>query len=313
MSTTRNQRKPKPFNSPCAPVAPKRIENSWILLLPDHLFENDNFSIITLPHPANGNPAKFSLNSKLKKIYEVVTFKEPYRSWFIGETVKSNGSIHLVTPVNPLFLVLPRLRELCRSRAMPLEDLLSEKGFEKIVDYVNNLDCIGDIKGSPDMKAYKYNEEKTLSWLEGKVRQLAGVLRSKNIHVTSAAASVTFVTSNICNQSVDEEFFLKYASGIISEYLESELIEQLEKRFDFKPDLIESVGKKRKSDTQQTMPNKKLKSETDEDIKHVLNDSNPSINDWKELKKQKPLTAKEKARQKAASGTKTISAFFSKK
>ncbi|RVE46904.1 hypothetical protein evm_008465 [Chilo suppressalis] len=309
--TTRNK-KSQISNSPKAPIANKRIENSWVLLLPNELFDNDNFSIVTLPHPANGNPAKFCLNEKLKKMYEVVTYEEPYRSWFIGESVKSNGNIQMVTPMNPLYLVLPRLRDQCSNRAMPLEDLLSEKGFDKIIDFVHNLDHIGDLKGSPEMKAYKYNEEKTLLWLEGKVKQLAGVLRHKNIHVTSGAASATFVASNISNQSVDEEFYLKYACGIISEYLESEIIDLLEKKFDFKPELIESVGKKRKSEIETNTTSKKIKSEPEND-NNLLNNSNQSIDDWKEVKKSKPLTAKEKARQKAASGTKTLSAFFTKK
>lgn len=237
--STRSKSKSKTPASPRV-LTSKRIENSWMLLLKDQLFENDSFSIVTLPHPANGKPAKFCLDDKHNKMYEVVTFNEPHRSWFIGETVKSDGSIQLVTPVNPLFLVLPRLRDQCSKRAMPLEDLLSEKGFVKIIDYIHNLDTIGDLKGSPEMNAYKYNEEKTLSWLEGKVRKLAVLLRQKNIHVTSGAASATFVASNLDNQSVNEEFFLKYANGIVSEYLEDELAELLEKSYLKKWEKIES-------------------------------------------------------------------------
>lgn len=70
----------------------------------ESLLENTNFSIITLPHPAHKKPAKFCLDELNKKIYDVVTFNEPYRSWFIGETVKSDGTIQILTPVNPLFL-----------------------------------------------------------------------------------------------------------------------------------------------------------------------------------------------------------------
>ena len=47
------------------------------------------------------------------------------------------------------------------------------------------------------MKAYKYNEEKTMTWLEGRVRRLAKVLREKNIHVSSGAVSATFVSSSL--------------------------------------------------------------------------------------------------------------------
>lgn len=54
------------------------------------------------------------------------------------------------------------------------------------------------------MKAYKYNEEKSLTWLEGRVQSLAKVLREKNIHVTSGAISATFVASNIKNDQIEE-------------------------------------------------------------------------------------------------------------
>lgn len=54
------------------------------------------------------------------------------------------------------------------------------------------------------MKAYKYNEEKTLKWLMERVNKVALVLRQKNIHVTAGAASATFIASNVSNESVDE-------------------------------------------------------------------------------------------------------------
>lgn len=42
--------------------------------------------------------------------------------------------------------MLPRLKDLCSDRAMPLEDMLSEKGYDKILDFIDNLDSIGDLK-----------------------------------------------------------------------------------------------------------------------------------------------------------------------
>ncbi|KAJ0181326.1 hypothetical protein K1T71_003411 [Dendrolimus kikuchii] len=309
--TTRSQKKATD-QVKSGSILTKRVEKSWILLVKESLLENNSFSIITLPHPAHKKPSKYCLDEVNYKIYEVVTFSEPYRSWFIGETVKSDGSIQMLTPINPLFLVLPRLKEHCSNKAMPLEDLLSEKGFTRIHDFISNLDKIGDLKGPSDMKAYKYNEEKALVWLEERVKNLAKVLREKNIHVTSGAVSATFVTSAINNDSVNEEFYLKYAHGIISEYLQDDIVEALEKRFNFRPDLIETVGKKRKSAAIENgfngETNKKLKSVPGEEISEDLVKQN--VND---LKKPKALSTKEKARQKAASGTKTISAFFKKK
>ncbi|KPJ13747.1 Ribonuclease H2 subunit B [Papilio machaon] len=307
--TTRSQKKSNSTSSNLS-VSQKRIENSWILLIKESLFENSSFSIITLPHPANGNFSKYCLDNVHNKMFEVMTYSEPYRSWFIGDFVKSDGSILMITPINPLFLVLPRLKEQCLNRAVPLNDLLSEKGFDKIIDFVKNMDNIGDLKGPAEMKAYKYNEEKTLNWLEERIHKVAKVLNEKNIHVVSGAVSSTFVSSNLNNDSIDEEFYLKYAHGIISEYLQEDLVEKLEKRFNFKPEIIETVGKKRKSEVDLNNSNKKAKNEsTCEDFNDVK--AGVLLNGSSETKK-KP-TAKEKARQKAASGTKTISSFFTKK
>ncbi|XP_038209555.1 ribonuclease H2 subunit B [Zerene cesonia] len=165
--------------------------------------------------------------------------------------------------------------------------------------------------GSSDLKAYKYNEVKTIQWLKNRVHKLSTVLKEKNLHVTSGATSATFVASTLTNDSVDEEFYLKYAHGIISEYLQDDLVELLEKQFDFKAELIETIGKKRKSDASELIEShKKIKSELKEETDDKLSDFSFSST---EIKKPKPLSAKEKARQKAASGSKTISAFFTKK
>lgn len=45
-----------------------------------------------------------------------------------------------------IFSVLPRLRSQCNGRAVPLEDLLSEKGFHKILCFITNLDAVADLK-----------------------------------------------------------------------------------------------------------------------------------------------------------------------
>ncbi|KAJ8733874.1 hypothetical protein PYW07_014425 [Mythimna separata] len=302
--------KTKSNTSVGTPPPPKRVEKSWLLLVKDSLLDNNNFTIITLQHPAHGSPSKYCLDDKNNKIYEIRTFDEPCRSWFVGETVKSYGSIQMFTPVNPIFLVLPKLKEQCSSRAIPLEDLLSEKGYDKILDFVPSLDSVADLKGPAEMKAYKYNEDKTMSWLEARVKKLAKVLREKNVHVNAGAVSATFVQSSL--KDVDEERYLKYACGMLSEYLQDEMRQSLEKRFNFEEDSIETIGNKRKSEVENNGPKKKIKCETsDDETKNnilVFPEKENSV-----VKKEKPLTAKEKARQKAASGTKTISSFFTKK
>lgn len=44
-------------------------------------------------------------------VQEVLTFDENKRSWFIDDNVKSDGKLHLSTPIDPIFLILPYLRK----------------------------------------------------------------------------------------------------------------------------------------------------------------------------------------------------------
>lgn len=308
---TRSQNKLKTKEQLNTPIA-KRVENTWILLAKESLLQNKNFRFISLPHPATGKLTKYCLEDVTNKMFEVVTYNEPHRSWFIGETVKSDPSMQILTPINPLFLILPKVKSQCTSKAVPLEDLLSDKGYDQIVNTVKDLEKIADRKGPVELKAYKYNEEKTYKWLEDRIRNLAKVLKEKNLHVTAGAVSATFVSSNLNNVEIEEEFYLKYAHGLLSEYLQEEFVQNLEKRLNFRPELIETIGMKRKSEINDLHENtKKIKLENSS-LEEVVSEST-FTQSFTENKKNKTLSAKEKARQKAASGMKTISSFFTKK
>lgn len=44
-------------------------------------------------------------------VQEVLIFDEKKKSWFIDDNVKSDGKLHLSTPIDPIFLALPYLRK----------------------------------------------------------------------------------------------------------------------------------------------------------------------------------------------------------
>lgn len=60
--------------------------------------------IVTLRHPNTGESAVFLFSPANNSVQEVLTFNEGKRSWFIDETVKSDGKLHLSTPIDPIFL-----------------------------------------------------------------------------------------------------------------------------------------------------------------------------------------------------------------
>lgn len=134
-------------------------------------------------------------------------------------------------------------------------------------------------------------------------------MKQKNIHVTTGGAiSATFVKSSR-NETSDSEAYLRYAHGIVSEYLMDDLSQKL-LRFLNLPEETQSANLKRKStstscaDTKRT----KLEDENKPSTPNVLDLSKPES----KVPKTSTQSTKDKARAKAASGSKTISSFFKK-
>lgn len=127
--------------------------------------------------------------------------------------------------------------------------------------------------------------------------------------MTGGSASATFVKSS--KQEQPDEAYLRYAHGIVSEYLMDDLSNKLLKQLNL-PDesQLQNLSNKRKSGTNAQSDSKKIKFEGAEPAPKTgaldLSKPDPKI---------KPPTAssKDKARAKAASGSKSISSFFKKK
>lgn len=310
---------------------------------------------------------------------EILTFNEGKHSWFIDDRVKSDGKMHLSTPIDPIFLgkcilqkkkhspismlvlffseglngfydcslrksiifnsafsrlsglqtdiiskrilffsVLPYLRKYCANQAVPLDQLLRDEEFPETERLLKSsglkyLNLIADRKGDEELNAFKYNEEKTLSWLKKKTERVSEILKQKNIHVSSGAVSATFIKSSK-DDPPDAEAYLRYAHGIVSEYLMDDLSLKLSKYLGL-PEQSQ-VNLKRKSTSINQSDSKKVKN--DEDTKSSTSSSSSSSSSVLDLSKPEPknkqlaFTAKEKARAKAASGSKNIAAFFKK-
>lgn len=67
--------------------------------------------MVKLRHPATNQAAMFVFSTGDSTIQEVMTFDENKRSWFIDDNVRADGKMHLSTPIDPIFLVLPYLRK----------------------------------------------------------------------------------------------------------------------------------------------------------------------------------------------------------
>ncbi|XP_053676872.1 ribonuclease H2 subunit B [Anopheles nili] len=280
----------------------------FFFIFKDSLVEADNtsLSIVALRNPATKNATKylFRQTSNRNDLYELNCFNEQHRSWFINETVCSNGKIFMPTPVDPLFLVLPYLVENCCERAVPLDQILVDDSFPSIVRLTDTLSptrlsLVADKKSAGKIVAYKYNEQKTVEWLVAKCHRLKGSISKQE---TPSVRSLNYIKEEKENEKdeADDHGAVQTAFGIVSDYISLELIKKLSVALGFPED--ENISKKRKSAVDlESSVMKKLK-------KEELHETTPI----KLPAAEKKISAKAKAMAKAASGSKSISSFFKK-
>ncbi|KAK5646277.1 hypothetical protein RI129_004741 [Pyrocoelia pectoralis] len=293
--------------------------NTWVFVLKGEALEQSEQytgsgtpDIVNLRHPNTGEAGVFLFSSANNSVQEILTFAEGKRSWLIEESVKSDGKMHLSTPIDPIFLVLPYLKKYCTTQAIPLDQLLRDEEFPQMERLLKctglkSLNMVADRKGDEELNAYKYNEEKTLLWLQKKTERVADILKQKKIHVINGAASATFVASSR-DENVNTDAYLKHAHGIVSEYLMEDISDKLLKYLNLSEDT--NTVTKRKSGGNLLQPDAKHpKLEEERTLtSNALDLSKPTIKSIK----QSIQTSKEKARSKAATGSKSITHFFKK-
>ncbi|XP_072035246.1 ribonuclease H2 subunit B-like [Amphiura filiformis] len=322
--TTESSTKRNDSKMSCNGKKQKKDQNQWVIIAPDKAIQVDDNDtedpvFVQLLHPKTDLGAMFMLNSDGTLIYEVTAFKENFRSWFINQTVQQDGSIKMVTPVDPLFLVLPYLRKSDKqmNKFMTLDQIVIDDNYPQCHRLVNcsglsNLEHCCDVKGDDDLKVYRYNNKKTLSWLQTKVERTATTLEENSIHCAAGSQSATFVRSSKGKETSRDDY-VRYAAGLISDYLHPDLSKELIQFMGIKE------AEKKKESTQNDEkssepPAKKAKvakgssgSEPEEDYSKYFAD-----------KKDKPkaaskLTSGQKALSKVdKTGMRSIASFFSK-
>lgn len=98
---------------------------------------------------------------------------------------------------------------------------------------------------------------------------------------------------------------LSYAFGIVSDYIKSDLSDKLAEHLGLEKVKAIASSKRKSSPRSEAKPIKRVKTEED----YNSNENSPVVN----MPKEKKVSAKEKQMLKAASGTKSISSFFTKK
>ncbi|XP_078470161.1 ribonuclease H2 subunit B isoform X1 [Lampetra planeri] len=302
-------------------IAPER---QWVMVLPEwFLKEAENSDcdphFIKLRHPKTGEGTTFLVGAdgmhggkdKGRALLEMraLVEKEP-RSWLIGESVQEDGKLVLCTRVDPLFLTLPYLqRAHAKGKFEPLSQIVMDQEYPacsflaECVGVRSKLDAVADEKGNADQKFYKYSQEKTLAWLEKKVARVVKALKEKSIAVGAGVKSALFIRTDTSADSSAEEY-LRYAHGLISEYLDSELSSRLQEHLGISDVSLVAEGEHQAS---------KKRKRSDLRVEAAEDYSKGSDGAGKAAKPGKQTTAQRALAKVDRSGMKSISSFFTAK
>ncbi|NXN94060.1 RNH2B Ribonuclease, partial [Rhinopomastus cyanomelas] len=258
---------------------------------------------------STGEATLYLFNSGAQQLFEVKAFHEEYRSWFIGQTVQQDGRLLFVTPMDPLFLILYYLIKADKEQGkfQPLDQVVLDSEYPncllllKCADVKQYIHHVTEEKEIGGQKFHKYSQEKTLKWLKKKVSQTVKALKSNNIIVGERVYAATFISNRQITDT--EEDYVRYAHGLISEYIPEDLSKELLKCLglpELKSPATDPPSKKRKVSD--------VPVEAEEDYTKFNSSSQKS------KKANSKMSAAQKALAKVdKSGMKSISAFFSSK
>ncbi|XP_059759045.1 ribonuclease H2 subunit B isoform X3 [Balaenoptera ricei] len=264
---------------------------------------------VKLVNPCSGEGAIYLFNMCLPQLFEIKVFKEKNHSWFINESVQSGGLLHFATPMDPLFLLLHYLIKADREgKFQPLDQVVMDDVFPncilllKLPELEKLLGHVTEEKEIDKKKYYKYSKEKTLKWLEKKVNQTMAALKTNNVNVGARVQSTAFFSGDPVSSDKEEDY-IRYAHGLISDYIPKELSDDLSKYLKL-PEPPASVP---------NPPSKKVKL-SDEPVEAKEDYTKFNTKDLKTVKKNSKMTAAQKALAKVdKSGMKSIDSFFGAK
>ncbi|XP_042350921.1 ribonuclease H2 subunit B isoform X2 [Plectropomus leopardus] len=211
--------------------------DSWVVIAADSAIDtqkpDSDPAFVRLRNPFTDAASLYMLSSGDVQLFEVKAFEEDFHSWFVGQIVQRDGRLLFVTPMDPLYLILPYLIKSGKEgKFQPVDQVVMDEEFPACSRLLSckrslaSLHHIAEEKEVGAVKFHRYSQEKTMNWLKKKVEKTATVLKARNISVGEGVKSTTYVRvkseSHYC-----EEDYLRYAHGLISEYISEDLSKAL--------------------------------------------------------------------------------------
>ncbi|XP_028249564.1 ribonuclease H2 subunit B isoform X2 [Parambassis ranga] len=227
--------------------APNVQNDSWVVIAADsaiHTQKHDrDADFVKLRNPSTDAACLYMLGCGDAQLYEVKAFEEDFHSWFVGQTVQRDGRLVFVTPMDPLFLILPYfIKSGKEAKFQPVDQVVTDEEFPACSRLLSctrslaSLQHIAEEKEAGSTKFHRYSEEKTMNWLKKKVERTVVALKRRNISVGEGVKSTTYVRVKSEPDSHEEDY-LRYAHGLISEYISADLSRALLKHLEL-PELL---------------------------------------------------------------------------
>lgn len=219
----------------------KRIPNaqndSWVVVAADSVIDSQKKrsdpAFVKLRNPSTDAASLYMFGSGDDQLFEVKAFEEDFHSWFLGQTVQQDGRLLFVTPMDPLYLVLPYLIKSGKEgKFQPVDQVCTDEEFPACSRLLNctrslaSLHHIAEEKEVGSQKFHRYSQDRTLNWLKKKVERTVIALKKRNISVGEGVKSTTYVRVKP-ESDHHEEDYLRYAHGLISEYISEDLSKAL--------------------------------------------------------------------------------------
>ncbi|KAF9106362.1 Ribonuclease H2 subunit B [Mortierella sp. AM989] len=280
-----------------------QVNQQRICIGPEVPKGSENPVTMLLPSPSSGLPSRYVIQEG--KLYEMqMVDSEGLRSWFIEDTIQSDGSLYIITPMDPVFMCIPILdiarRQTSESegRFLSLEDIFESDQYTSMrhLSQLDKMDqylaLICDVQDSA-IKTFRLDDSLVMTWLKRKME----VLVNKFGSVTALTDSIAYTES--LPEACRSEAITQSALRLVSAYLSDSWATKLAAEYQF-PEL-------EKLENRTQLPvisdfGKRSGMDLDEDPKTS-----------KEVKKPKMSAGQRKLAKASTTGMKPLSSFFAKK
>ncbi|KAM4559384.1 ribonuclease H2 subunit B isoform 1-T1 [Odontesthes bonariensis] len=268
---------------------------------------NSDPTFVRLRNPSTDGASLYMLGSGDVRLYEVKAFEEDFHSWFVGQAVQRDGRLIFVTPMDPLYLILPYLITSGKEgKFQPVRQVVMDEEFPACSRLLSctctpaSLLHIAEEKEVGSQKFYRYSQERTMNWLKKKVERTVVALKKKNISVGEGVKSSTYVR---IKSEDHEDDYLRYAHGLISEYINEDLSKAL----------LKHLGLPELTSPKETEPPSKKRKLSDKPVEAGEDYTKFNSADFARKPPKKMTSAQKTLAKVDKTGMKPMSSFFSPK